>query len=149
MGGCSCVCVCASKEGGCTPNKANQLMCSGTTPRGKLRAKATSHSPSSLNHRPSGQSYSPKQHKTQWVCTHIMLISHAAPSTSHVSVAVATITGLHSALSTLAIYCLVQGTGVALILENAPHHLQPDQFVASRLTILAALHAENNGQEYR
>ena len=90
VGGCLCVCVCASKEGGCTPNKANQLMCSGTTPRGKLRAKATSHSPSSLNHRPSGQSYSPKQHKTQWVCTHIVLISHAAPSTSHVSVAVAT-----------------------------------------------------------
>ena len=134
-------------------------MCSGTTPRGKLRAKATSHSPSSLNHRPiiittreqpaSGQSYSPKQHKTQWVRTHTVLISHAAPSTSHVSVAVATITGLHSALSTLAIYCLVQGTGVALILENAPHHLHLVQFVASRLTILAALHAENNGQEYR
>ena len=34
------------------PNKANQLMYSGSTLRGKVHRKATSHSPSSLNHRP-------------------------------------------------------------------------------------------------
>ena len=34
----------ASKEGGCAPNKADQLMCSGTTLRGKLHRKVTLHS---------------------------------------------------------------------------------------------------------
>ena len=36
-------------------------------------------------------------------------------------------------------YCLGQGTGAPLTLGNAPYRLQHVQFVASRLTIFAAL----------